>query len=88
MDLVKQLPKSESWSTIWVIVDRFTTMVHFIPSKDGQKAAEGYAKVFLRNSWKLHGLPSSIISDREPVFTSTVRAELMASLYYIGLNTV
>ena len=36
--------------------------------------------LFLENIWKLHGLPSSIISDRDPVFTSKFWAELMGRL--------
>ena len=63
-----------------VIVDRFTKMVHFISIKNGQKSAEGCAKLFLQNSWKFHGLPSSIISDKDPVFTSKFWAELMGRL--------
>ena len=75
-----QLPKSDGCSTVWVIVDRFTKMAHFVPVKDGQKTAEGCAKLFLENIWKLHGLPSSIISDRDLVFTSKFWAELMGRL--------
>ena len=37
-------------------------------------------KLLLENIWKLHGLPSSIISDRDPVFTSKSWAELMGRL--------
>ena len=55
-------------------------MVHFIPIPDGKKAAEGCAKLFLQNIWKLHGLPSSIISNRDPVFTSKFWAESMGRL--------
>ena len=80
IDFIMQLPKSEGCSTAWVIVDGSTKMVHFIPIKDGQKTAEGCAKLFLQNIWKLHGLPSSIISDRDPVFTSKFWAELMGRL--------
>ena len=75
MDFITQLPKSDGCSTAWVIVDRFTKMAHFVPVKDGQKTAEGCAKLFLENIWKLHGLPSSIISDRDPMFTSKFWAE-------------
>ena len=82
MDFITQLPKSlaEGCSMVWVIVDRFTKMAHFVPVKDGQKTAEGCAKLFLENIWKLHGLPNSIISDRDPVFTSKFWAELMGRL--------
>ena len=65
---------------MWVIVDRFTKMVLFIPIRDGQKTAEGCAKLFLQNIWKLYGLPSSIISDRDPLFTCKFWAELMGRL--------
>ena len=80
MDFITQLPKSDGCSTVWVIVDRFTMMAHFVHVKDGQKTAEGRAKLFLENIWKLHGLPSSIISDRDPVFTIKFWAELMGRL--------
>ena len=79
-DFITQLPKSDGCSTVWVIVDRFTKRAHFVHVKDGQKTAEGCAKLFLENIWKLHGLPSSIISDRDPVFTSRFLAELMGRL--------
>ena len=80
MDFIRQLPKSDGYSTVWVIVDRVTKMAYFVPVKDEQKTAEGCAKLFLENIWKLHGLPSSIISDRDPVFTSKFWAELMGRL--------
>ena len=80
MDFITQLPKSDGCSMVWVIVDHFTKMAHFVPVKDGQKTAEDCAKLFLENIWKLHGLPSSIISDRDPVFTSKFWAELMGRL--------
>ena len=41
MDFIIQLPKSEGYSTVRGIVDRFSKMVHFIPIKDEQKAAAG-----------------------------------------------
>src|SRR5258706_4223304 len=80
MDFIMQLPKADGCSTVWVIVDCFTKMAHFIPILDGQKTAEGCAKIFLANVWKLHGLPSDIVSDRDPVFTSKFWAELMERL--------
>jgi len=38
--------------------------------------AEGLAKLFRNNMWKLHGLPKSIISDREPQFMAGLMKEL------------
>ena len=61
-------------------MDHFTKIAHFVPIKDGQKTAEGCAKLFLEHIWKLHGLPSSIISERDRVFTSKFWAELMGRL--------
>ena len=55
-------------------------MAHFVPVKDGYKSADGCVKLFLDYIWKLHGLPSSIISDRDPVFTSKIWAESMGRL--------
>ena len=55
-------------------------MAHFITIKDGQKTAEGCANLILENIWKLHGLPSSIFSDRDPVFTRIFLAELLGRL--------
>ena len=53
---------------IWVIVDRFSKMSHFIPLK--LRIAEDLAEVFLDRIWKLHGLPIEIVSDRDPSFRS------------------
>ena len=80
MDFITHIPVSEDCSTIWVIVDRYTKMAHFVPIKNAQKTAEGCAKLFLANVWKLHGLPSYIVSDCDPVFASTFWAELMKKL--------
>ena len=50
-------------------------MVHFIPTIE-KMIAEGLAKLFRDNVWKLHGLPESIISDRGPQFTVGLMREL------------
>ncbi len=63
MDFITLLPMSDGCTSIWVIVDRFTKMAHFIPIAEKQKMAEGCAKMFLANVWRLHGLPSDIVSD-------------------------
>ena len=63
MDFITHLPVSEDCSTVWVIVDRYTKMAYFVPVKNAQKLAVGYAKLFLMNVWKLHGLANNIISD-------------------------
>ena len=52
-----------------VVVDRFTKMGHFIPLT-GESSAKDCADAFLRNVWKLHGLPDEIVSDRDTKWTS------------------
>jgi len=50
-------------------------MVHFIPTTE-KTLAEGLARLFRDNVWKLHSLPKSIISDREPQFAAGLIWEL------------
>jgi len=50
-------------------------MVHFIPTTE-KTLAEGLARLFRDNVWKLHGLPKSIISDRGPQFAAGLIQEL------------
>jgi len=50
-------------------------MVHFIPTTE-KTLAEGLAKLFRDNVWKLYGLPESIISDRGPQFAAGLMREL------------
>jgi transposase InsO family protein len=71
MDFITDLPLSEDCEQLWVIVDRFTKMAHFIPLKKDQKTAEYLVKVFARAIWRFHGIPTDIISDRDSRFTST-----------------
>ena len=70
MDFVDGLPRSRKDITgIWVIVDKLTKSAHFIPVKSRRTAA-WLASVYLREIVRLHGIPSSIVSDRDPIFTS------------------
>jgi hypothetical protein len=68
MDFTEGLPKSQGYSVILVIVDRLTKYSHFFPIKHTFTAAI-IAQVFLDNIVKLHGIPKSIVSDRDKVFT-------------------
>ena len=70
MDFITDLPLSNGHDSIWVIVDRFTKMAHFVPLKSDAKKAPDLAQIFLREAWQLHGLPSNIVSDRDARFTS------------------
>jgi hypothetical protein len=65
MDFIVGLPKTQSgYDSIWVIIDRLSKVMHFIPVKTtckGSKLAELY---IARIVW-LHGVPKKIVSDRE-----------------------
>ena len=52
---------------ILVVCDRLSKMTHFVATTEGT-TAEGLARLFWDNVWKLHGLPESIVSDRGPQF--------------------
>ncbi|WPJ59666.1 hypothetical protein SMAC4_13198 [Sordaria macrospora] len=65
MDFITDLPLSNGCDSIWVMVDPFTKMAHFIPLKVGEKTTEDLIKIFARSYWRLHGVPLDIISDRD-----------------------
>ena len=67
--MVTDLPESNGFTAIAVFVDCMTKMVHFAPCTK-EIATVDYAKLFVDNVFRLHGLPEVIISDRDPRFTS------------------
>ncbi|KAI0993448.1 hypothetical protein K3495_g14736, partial [Podosphaera aphanis] len=75
MDFVTGLPKSEDFDAIMVVVDRLTKMRHLIPCTTTTSSSD-VAKLYLRNIWKLHGLPTHITSDRGTQFTAKFWKEL------------
>jgi hypothetical protein len=75
MDFVEGLPKSRHANCILVVVDKFNKFAHFIPLLHPFTSAT-VAKLFLDNIYKLHGMPSHIISDRDRIFTSNFWREL------------
>ena len=50
-------------------------MTHFVATMEGT-SAEGLARLFRDNVWKLHGLPESVVSDRGPQFVAELTREL------------
>ena len=70
MDFITDLPLSEESDQLWVVIDRFTKMAHFIPLRQAEKTAADLAKIFARVIWKYHGTPTDIVSDRDSRFTS------------------
>jgi hypothetical protein len=70
MDFMVSLPSSKGFNAmIMVVVDRFSKMAHFIPTKDSATAQET-GRLFFTHVFKHHGLPKDIISDQNPKFTS------------------
>ncbi len=65
MDFMVSLPPSKGFDAIMVVVDRFSKMAHFIPTKD-----EATGRLFFSHIFKHHGLPKDIVSDRDPKFIS------------------
>jgi hypothetical protein len=80
MDFITDLPLSEGCDQLWVIIDRYTKMAHFIPLKKKNKKSEDLATIFAREIWRRHGIPPDIISDRDSRFTSKFWKSLIATL--------
>jgi len=69
MDFITDLPKSEGNDAILIVIDRLTKMAHFLPC-DKEMDARQFSELFMREIFRLHGLPKDIITDRGSIFTS------------------
>ncbi|GJV63013.1 putative reverse transcriptase domain-containing protein [Tanacetum coccineum] len=70
MDFITKLPKNSSGhDTIWVVVDRLAKSAHFLPIREDYKT-EKLAKIYTNEIVARHGVPVSIISDRDGRFMS------------------
>ncbi|GKA03774.1 putative reverse transcriptase domain-containing protein [Tanacetum coccineum] len=83
MDFVTKLPKSsQGHDTIWVIVDRLTKSATFTPMRETD-SMEKLARMYLKEVVTRHGIPVSIICDRNPRFASNLCRSLQKAL---GIN--
>ncbi|XP_059284756.1 uncharacterized protein LOC132038047 [Lycium ferocissimum] len=80
MDFIMGLPRSHrKFDSIWVIIDRLTKSARFLPVRTTY-VAEDYAKLYLKEIVRLHGIPVSIISDRGAQFTAKFWKSFQESL--------
>ncbi len=69
MDFVTGLPHTQkNHDVVWVIIDRLTMSAHFLPVRIDY-SLERLAKLYIDDVVRLHGVPVSIVSDRDPRFT-------------------
>ena len=80
MDFVTRLPTTfHKNNVVWVIVDRLTKSAHFIPIRMDFSLAK-LTKMYIKEIVRLHGVPSSIVYDKDPRFTSRFRISLQKAL--------
>ncbi|GJW34114.1 putative reverse transcriptase domain-containing protein [Tanacetum coccineum] len=80
MDFVTKLPKSsQGYDTIWVIVDRLTKSAIFMPMRETDPL-DKLARMYLKEVVTKHGIPVSIICDRDPRFSSNFWKSLQKAL--------
>lgn len=75
MDFITSLPPSANQTVIWVVVDRLSKFVHFVALPTSFSASQ-LASVFVSEIYRLHGVPKTIVSDRDKVFISKFWKEL------------
>jgi hypothetical protein len=79
IDMIGPLPKSQEKDAIIVIVDRFSKMIHLIPTTTSLSSSD-LAEMYKQEIWRLHGIPHRIISDRGPQFASRFMESLCKAL--------
>ena len=83
VDFITKLPMVAEKDAILIVCNRLLKMTHFVATIEGT-SAEGLARLFRDNVWRLHRLPESIVSDREPQFAAELTKELNGML---GIKT-
>jgi len=75
VDFITKLLIVAEKDAILVVCDRLSKMTHFIATIEGT-IAEGLARLFRDNVWRLYGLPESVVLDRGPQFVVELTKEL------------
>ena len=83
VDFITKLPVVAGKDAILVVCDKLSKMTHFVATTE-ETSAEGLARLFQDNVWKLHRLPESVVSDRGPQFVAELTKELNRKL---GIKT-
>ncbi|KAL0546306.1 hypothetical protein IC582_016213 [Cucumis melo] len=80
MDFITGLPRTlRGFTVIWVVVDRLTKSAHFVPGKSTYTASK-WAQLYMSEIVRLHGVPVSIVSDRDARFTSKFWKSLQTAM--------
>jgi len=79
VDFVVELPLSSGYDAVMTVVDSVSKRAHFILTYM-TVTAEGAARLFLYQVWKLHGLPMCVVSDHGPQFVAHFTKELYCLL--------
>ena len=75
MDFITGLPKVQGRDCLYIVVDRLTKFAHFFAISLDYSATQ-VAELFFREEFRLHGLPKTIVSDRDKKFTGAFWREL------------
>jgi hypothetical protein len=80
IDFVTRLPPTKTnHDATWVVVDRLTKTAHFI-LVNVRDSMEKFARIYTQEVVRLHGVPSSIVSDKDPRFTSRFSNKFQESM--------
>jgi len=83
VDFITKLPIVVGKDVILVVCNRLSKIMYFVVTTE-EIMAEGLARLFRDNVWRLHGLPESVVSDRGLQFTAELTRELNKML---GIQT-